>query len=167
MYQEALAKIQRSQWEGPVARVTKKTYLMLPQCMAKALEYVMKGVTFLTYEIERLPKVDRMADIVIMVSPREAEQDKLTMYLTPWIEKRCQEGTEISVGMCPIRSGTAGAREQARNLQNTLTRHRRAFTSTQTRNLESGTIPRERWEATPMMKMGRLDTTPSGNGSIV
>ncbi|KAL6743631.1 hypothetical protein Aduo_016651 [Ancylostoma duodenale] len=120
MYQEALAKIQRSQWEGPIARVTKRTYLMLPQCMVKTLEYVIKGVTLLPYEIERLPKIERMADVLLMVSPREAEHDKLTMYLTPWIEKRSQEGTEIAVGICPIRSGTSEAREQARNLMNTL-----------------------------------------------
>ncbi|KAL6742556.1 hypothetical protein Aduo_015698 [Ancylostoma duodenale] len=61
-----------------------------------------------------------MADVLLMVSPREAEHDKLTMYLTPWIEKRSQEGTEIAVGICPIRNGTSEAREQARNPMNTL-----------------------------------------------
>ncbi|KAL6738856.1 hypothetical protein Aduo_012355 [Ancylostoma duodenale] len=70
MYQEALTKIQRSQWERPIARVTKRTYLMLPQCTIKTLEYVIKGVTFLPYEIEGLPRMERMADVVMTTSLR-------------------------------------------------------------------------------------------------
>lgn len=129
IYQDALAKIERFQWEGPITKVTKRTFLMLPQCLAKALEYYIKDVTLIPHEkdvtlipheIERLPKMERMADVVILVGPRVAEQDRLAIYPAPWIERSGQEGSEIPRGMCPISNRTMNSTEHTRNLHNAL-----------------------------------------------